>query len=192
MHSKYVASFGWTSTKNEWNAQNATWSCLFGPSISCNLIASVLTIYRVKLTQSTELEQKGFDIRLLSSALSVITRFYYWVVTGKIRVICMMVKTSITTSIIQRRRVGSALADYKVHLYGHNFHCVLYVNREEESRRLVKSLQRQLIEVKREKESEIQVSQVYLQYTHQMYIHTITFKTNEIYLINIKLNDKNQ
>ena len=52
----------------------------------------------------------------------------------------------------------------------------------------MKSLQRQLIEVKREKESEIQVSQVYLQYTPQMYIHTITFKTNEIYLINIKLN----
>ena len=72
--------------------------------------------------------------------------------------ICMMVKTFFSTSIIQRTRVGSALADYKVNLYGHNFHCVLYVNREEESRRLVKSLQRQLIEVKREKESEIQVS----------------------------------
>ena len=56
----------------------------------------------------------------------------------------------------------------------------------------MKSLQRQLIEVKREKESEIQVSQVYLQYTPQMYIHTITFQTNEIYLINIKLNNKNQ
>ena len=56
----------------------------------------------------------------------------------------------------------------------------------------MKSLQRQLIEVKREKESEIQVSQVYLQYTPQMYIHTITFKTNEIYLINIKLNNKKQ
>ena len=84
--------------------------------------------------------------------------------------ICKMVKTFFSTSIIQRRRVGSALADYKVHLYGHNFHCVLYVNREEESRRLVKSLQRQLIEVKREKESEIQVSQVFLQYTHHYYI----------------------
>lgn len=81
---------------------------------------------------------------------------------GKIHVICNMVKTFFSISIIQRRRVGSALADYKVHLYGRNFHCVLYVNREEESRRLVKSLQRQLIEVKREKESEIQVSQVYL------------------------------
>ena len=92
--------------------------------------------------------------------LSVITRFYYQVVMGKIHVICKMVKTFFSTSIIQRR-AGSALADYKVHLYGHNFHCVLYVNREEESRRLVKSLQRQLIEVKREKESEIQVSQVY-------------------------------
>ena len=74
--------------------------------------------------------------------------------------ICKMVKIFFSTSIIQRRRVGSALAYYKVHLYEHNFHCVLYVNREEESRRLVKSLQRQLIEVKREKESEIQVSQV--------------------------------
>ena len=166
MHGKYIASFGWTSTKNKCNAQNASWSCLFGPSISCNLIAPVLTIYRVKLTQSTELEQKGFDIRSFSTALSVITRFYCWVVTGKIHVICNIVKTFFSTSII-RRRVGSALPDYKVHLYGHNFHCVLYVNREEESRRLVKSLQRQLIEVKREKESEIQVSQVYLQYTHQ-------------------------
>ena len=68
--------------------------------------------------------------------------------------------------------MGSALAYYKVHLYGHNFHCVLYVNREEESRRLVKSLQRQLIEVKREKESEIQVSQVYLQYyTANVHLH---------------------
>ena len=103
-----------------------------------------------------------------------------------------MVKTYFSTNSIQRRRVGSALAYYKVHLYGHNFYCVLYVNREEESRRLVKSLQRQLIEVKREKESEIQVSQVYLQYTHSMYIYSIPFKANEIYLINIKLNNKNQ
>ena len=83
-----------------------------------------------------------------------------------------MVKIFFSTSIIQRRRVGSALAYYKVHLYGNNFHCVLYVNREEESRRLVKSLQRQLIEVKREKESEIQVSQVYLQYyTPNVHLH---------------------
>ena len=101
-------------------------------------------------------------------------------------------KTVFSTSIIQRRRVGSAHADYKVKLYGHNFHNFCPLCREEESRRLVKSLQRQLIEVKREKESEIQVSQVYLQYKHQMYIYTITFKTNEIYLINIKLNNKNQ
>ena len=75
--------------------------------------------------------------------------------------------------------MDSALADYKVHLYGHNFHCVLYVNREEESRRLVKSLQRQLIEVKREKESEIQVSQAYLQCcTPNVHLHYYMYIQN--------------
>ena len=31
----------WTSTKNEWNAQNAIWSCAFGLSITRNLITRV-------------------------------------------------------------------------------------------------------------------------------------------------------
>ena len=41
-----------TSTKNEWNAQNAIWSRAFGPSITRNFITRVLT------TQSTAMEQK--------------------------------------------------------------------------------------------------------------------------------------
>ena len=43
-----------------------------------------LLIFHVKLTQSTELEQKGSDMRLLSSALLIIfTRFYYsWLLSG--------------------------------------------------------------------------------------------------------------
>lgn len=41
-----------------------------------------------------------------------------------------------------------------------NFAIVVKIYREEESRRLVKTLQRQLLEVKKEKESEIQVSSI--------------------------------
>ena len=41
----------------------------FGPSTTCNLITRVLTICHVKLTQSTALEQKRFDLRSLSPAL---------------------------------------------------------------------------------------------------------------------------
>ena len=41
-----------TSTKNEWNAQNAIWSRAFGLSITRNFITRVLT------TQSTAMEQK--------------------------------------------------------------------------------------------------------------------------------------
>ena len=41
-----------TSTKNEWNAQNAIWSRAFGPSITRNFITRVLT------TQSIAMEQK--------------------------------------------------------------------------------------------------------------------------------------
>ena len=43
--------------------------CPFGPSITRNLLTRVLTICHVKLTQSTALEQKRFDLRLLSPAL---------------------------------------------------------------------------------------------------------------------------
>ena len=39
------------------------------PSITRYLITSVLTICHVKLTQSTELEQKRFDLRSLSPTL---------------------------------------------------------------------------------------------------------------------------
>ena len=63
-----VASIRWTSTKNEWNTQNAK-SRAFGPSITRNLITRFLTICHVKLTQSTALEQKRFDLRSLSPTL---------------------------------------------------------------------------------------------------------------------------
>ena len=137
------------------------WSPLFWPCIVWNL----------RKAQSWSKKVLTFDrCRQHSWLLQGFIIEWWW---GKYNhVICKMVKIFFSTSIIQRRRVGSALAYYKVHLYGHNFHCVLYVNREEESRRLVKSLQRQLIEVKREKESEIHVSQVYLQYyTPNVHLH---------------------
>ena len=41
---------------------------IIGPSITCNLITHVLTTYHVKLAQSTALEQKRFDLRLLLPA----------------------------------------------------------------------------------------------------------------------------
>ena len=67
-HASHVGSqlSVWTSTKNEWNAQNTLWSCAFGPSITRNLITRVLTICHVKRTQSTALEQ---NLRSLSPAL---------------------------------------------------------------------------------------------------------------------------
>ena len=58
-----------TAIKNEWNAQKAIRSCMFGPSITRNLIMRVLTICHVKLTRSTVMGQKGFDLRYLSPAL---------------------------------------------------------------------------------------------------------------------------
>ena len=64
MRRMYVASM--SSAKNEWNTQNAIWS---RASITRNLITRVLTICHVKLTQSTSLEQKRFDLRSLSPAL---------------------------------------------------------------------------------------------------------------------------
>ena len=69
MLSKYVASFAWTSTRNIWNAENTIWSRAFGPSIVRYLITRVLTIYHVKLKQSTAIEEKYFDLRSLSPAL---------------------------------------------------------------------------------------------------------------------------
>ena len=50
-------AFVWTSTKNEWNAQNAIWSRAFGPSITGNLDTRVLTFW------------KHFDLRWLSPAI---------------------------------------------------------------------------------------------------------------------------
>ena len=44
-------------------AENTIQSCAFGPSITRNLITSVLSICLVKLTQSTVMEQKCFDLR---------------------------------------------------------------------------------------------------------------------------------
>ena len=69
MLAKYVASFAWTSTKNEWNAENTICSRAFGPSIARYRTTHVLTIYHVKLKQSTAIEQKHFDRRSLSPAL---------------------------------------------------------------------------------------------------------------------------
>ena len=45
------------------------WSCVFGPSITCNLIASVLIIYHMKLMHSTASEKKCFDLQSLSPTL---------------------------------------------------------------------------------------------------------------------------
>ena len=53
------------------------------------------------------------------------------------------------------------------------FVIVVKIYREEESRRLVKTLQRQLLEVKKEKESEIQVSSiVWYNYVTHCYLQT--------------------
>ena len=73
MPGNYVASFIWTSTKNEWNAQNATLLRAFGPSITRYLITCVLAIYHslsdhacfghlsreTYATQATVLEQQS-------------------------------------------------------------------------------------------------------------------------------------
>ena len=63
MHHTYIASFIWTHTWNECNAQNAIsliWHA-FGPSISHNLITPVSSIiYNMNLMQSTALKQKHF------------------------------------------------------------------------------------------------------------------------------------
>ena len=57
------------------------------------------------------------------------------------------------------------------------FVIVVKIYREEESRRLVKTLQRQLLEVKKEKESEIQVSSI----VDITMSHTVTYRLNRLY-----------
>ena len=42
--------YAWTSTKDEWNAQNPLYSRAFGPSSTHNLITRVLTISQMKLS----------------------------------------------------------------------------------------------------------------------------------------------
>ena len=61
----------WTSTKNEWNAQNAVSSRVFRPSTPHNLIMRVLAICLEKPVQSTRcIGAKVFDlIRSLSPSL---------------------------------------------------------------------------------------------------------------------------
>ena len=70
MHSTYViASFVWTSTKNEWNAQNAIWSWALRPSITRvrNVITPVLTTYHEKRARCPALEQKRFGPSIVVS-----------------------------------------------------------------------------------------------------------------------------
>ena len=65
--------FLWTCTKNKWNAHNAIWSLAIGPSITRNLITRVLTIYHVKLAQSTAFEQQRFDLHLILWNIALLT-----------------------------------------------------------------------------------------------------------------------
>ena len=51
----------WTSTKNEWNAQNAVWSRAFRPSTTRHLITRVLTVCQWNLSKSPVLGAKAFD-----------------------------------------------------------------------------------------------------------------------------------
>ena len=65
-----VASFVWTSTiKNEWNSSKAICDHARSDLGTCNVITRVLIIYHVKVTQSTAIEQKRFDLRSLSPIL---------------------------------------------------------------------------------------------------------------------------
>ena len=56
----------WTSTKNEWNAQNAVWSRAFRPSTPRHLITRVFTLCQWNLSKSVWLR---LDLRSLSPAL---------------------------------------------------------------------------------------------------------------------------
>ena len=64
-----VASFVWTSTKNEWNSWKAICDHARSDLGTCNFITRVLIIYHVKVTQSTAFEQKRFDLRSFSPIL---------------------------------------------------------------------------------------------------------------------------
>ena len=64
-----VASFVWTSTKNEWNSSKAICDHARSDLGTCNFITRVLIICHVKVTQSTAFEQKRFDLRSLSPIL---------------------------------------------------------------------------------------------------------------------------
>ena len=64
-----VASFVWTSTKNEWNSSKAICDHARSDLGTCNFITRVLIIYHVKVTQSTAFEQKRFDLRSLPPIL---------------------------------------------------------------------------------------------------------------------------
>ena len=64
-----VASFVWTSTKNEWNSSKAICDHARSDLGTCNFITRVLIIYHVKVKQSTAFEQKRFDLRSLSPIL---------------------------------------------------------------------------------------------------------------------------
>ena len=57
-----VASFVWTSTKNGWNSTKAICDHARSDLGTCNVITRVLIIYHVKVTQSTAIEQKRFDL----------------------------------------------------------------------------------------------------------------------------------
>ena len=64
------------STKNEWNAQNAI-LITFVSTLHLSFYDHVCFIYQVKLTQSTTLEQKRFDLRSLSPALPTLITSNY-------------------------------------------------------------------------------------------------------------------
>ena len=59
MQDMFVATFLWTSTKNEWNAQNVIWSNTLGPSITHNLITGVLTNTRTYMYMFCRTSSRG-------------------------------------------------------------------------------------------------------------------------------------
>ena len=73
----YVTAFIWTSTKDEWNAQNLIWSHAFGLSITHNLITHVLTISHMKLTQSTAMDLWSL-LPTLRKPLVIASYCYYY------------------------------------------------------------------------------------------------------------------
>ena len=84
-HASYVCSqhsFGLPIRMNGMYI-NAISSCTFGPSIPRNLITCVLTICHAKLTRSTALEQKRFDLQSLSPALRYLWLLLVLVIISK-------------------------------------------------------------------------------------------------------------